>query len=234
MPKIFIWDRFFSGERKGGLAVRMIYKHNNRSLPLEHALPNLPIESVIDVPPDGYVLAETGFKGGNTTLLELAFLCNIVKVVRPKICLEIGTFDGRTTLHMALNTPEGTKIYTLDLPNEEREDALKTVTLLFDKEKYSYLRNKIVPLYGDSKTFDFGFLKNSADFIFIDGNHDEDYALNNSKVALECLGQGGVIVWHDYTTWDGVTKGLDLFSKMNPSLNIVHLQGTSLAVLKND
>lgn len=231
LPKIFIWDRFLAKTRRGGLAVRMIYKHFTRSLPLAHELTSLPIEQVIDIPSDGYMMAETRYDGGNTTVLELVYLASIVKATKPKTCLEIGTFNGRTTLHIALNAPDA-KIYTLDLPNEKREESFKNIELLFDNKKYSYLRNRIEPLYGDSKTFNSSFLKESVDFVFVDGAHSEDYLLNDSEIALSVIKPGGVIVWHDYTGWDGVTRGLDLFAKKNHHLNIVHLKGTSLAFTK--
>lgn len=43
----------------------------------------------------------------------------------PKLIIEIGTFDGRTTLNLAVNSPPKTKIVTLDLPpNEETKFEL--------------------------------------------------------------------------------------------------------------
>lgn len=230
LPKIFIWDRFLTRIRRGGLAVRMIYKHFGRSLPLEHELTTCELEDIIDTPPDGYRLADVSFQGGNTDAVELAYLANIVTVVKPKVCLEIGTFNGRSTLHIALNAPQDAKIYTLDLPNEDREEPYQNIKLLFDKEQYSYLRDRIETLYGDSKTYDFDFLEGSIDFVFIDACHSEDYTLNDSKIALRLLKPRGVIVWHDYIVWDGVTKSLDSFAKMNPTLNMVHIKGTSLVV----
>lgn len=40
-----------------------------------------------------------------------------------KHIFEIGTFDRRTTLNMAYNSPLDTKIYTLDLPKEQKYSA---------------------------------------------------------------------------------------------------------------
>lgn len=234
LPKIFIWDRFLTRNRVGGLAVRMIYKHFAGPLPLEHELPTCGLEEILPPVPDGYVLADVSFRAGNTSAVELAYLANIVKIVKPRVCLEIGTFNGRSTLHIALNARQDAKIYTLDLPSEDREETFKNIELLFDKEQYNYLRNRIKPLYGDSRDYDFGFLKSSVDFAFVDGCHSEDYVLNDSKVVMEVLKPGGVVVWHDYLVWDGVTKALDSFAQMNPALNMVHIRGTSLVILKNN
>jgi predicted O-methyltransferase YrrM len=73
-----------------------------------------------------------------------------------------------------------------------------------------------------------------VDFIFVDGEHSKNYLLNDSEIALSVVKPGGIIVWHDYTGWDGVTSGLDLFAKRNRHLDIVHLKGTTLAFTKYD
>ena len=52
---------------------------------------------------------------GNMAPHELETVASIVATVKPKRIFEIGTFDGRTTLNMALNAPDA-QIYTLDLP----------------------------------------------------------------------------------------------------------------------
>jgi hypothetical protein len=57
-------------------------------------------------------------------MYELYCLSLIARQFNPKIIFEIGTFDGRTTLHFALNSPELTKIHTLDIPYEELKQAV--------------------------------------------------------------------------------------------------------------
>lgn len=230
LPKIFIWDRFIASSRKGGVAVRMVYKHLRRTLPLEHEIAEISIDQVIEIPSEGYTMADLNFTGGNTTTIELAYLANIVKSFKPDTCLEIGTFNGRSTLHIALNTLAESKIYTIDLPNEQREPAYQNIDLLFNQKKYTCLKNKIEVLHGDSKNYDFGFLENSVDFVFVDGNHSMEYAINDSQIALSVLRPGGVILWHDYIVWDGVTEALDLLSKNEPQLKLVNLKGTSLVL----
>ena len=53
---------------------------------------------------------------GNVTLEELVFICALARKKSPRNIVEIGTFDGNTTLQMALNTTGETSIFTLDLP----------------------------------------------------------------------------------------------------------------------
>ena len=43
--------------------------------------------------------------------------------------VEIGTFDGRTTLNLAINTPEDVTISTLDLPPDMATAARQAATL---------------------------------------------------------------------------------------------------------
>lgn len=56
-------------------------------------------------------------ENGNTRISELAILSAFAASAREgSIIFEIGTFDGRTTLNLALNAPATCDIYTLDLP----------------------------------------------------------------------------------------------------------------------
>src|SRR5450432_3577351 len=53
---------------------------------------------------------------GNVSIEELCKICLIVKYLKPLNILEIGTYNGMTTLQMALNAPSNSKVFTLDLP----------------------------------------------------------------------------------------------------------------------
>lgn len=71
------------------------------------ALPNSPIR-----------LVETEKRFGNVSLSELAILAQASAQTEPgSEIIEIGTFDGHTTLNIAVNAPEHTRVVTLDLPD---------------------------------------------------------------------------------------------------------------------
>jgi hypothetical protein len=71
------------------------------------ALPNSPIR-----------LVETEKRFGNVSLSELAILAQASAQTEPgSEIIEIGTFDGHTTLNIAVNAPEHTPVVTLDLPD---------------------------------------------------------------------------------------------------------------------
>jgi hypothetical protein len=62
-------------------------------------------------------LVETGKRNGNVNLSEVALLGAAAAGVAPgSEIIEIGTFDGRTALNLAVNAPDGVVIATLDLP----------------------------------------------------------------------------------------------------------------------
>ena len=176
---------------------------------------------------------------GNVTAEELVALCQLVAHHRPQALFEIGTFDGRTTLNLAANAPAGACVHTLDLPaSEPTALALAPGERQFvDKPRsgarfaQSDLAGRIVQLYGDSATFDFA--PYAADFVFVDGSHAYDYVLSDSRRALALLPGGrGVVVWHDYGCWDGVTRALDELQAGEPAFaGLRRVAGTTLAVL---
>ncbi|MHC4133683.1 MAG: class I SAM-dependent methyltransferase [Planctomycetota bacterium] len=193
---------------------------------------------------DALVARETSvtvsdFEGrdGNVSLYELLAICAIVRHRQPQVVLEIGTFDGNTTLQMAQNSPDGARIYTLDLPPKGEaattldphdrpyiDDMAKVVR----RYERSPLARKVVQCLGDSATFDFGSLPH-PDVAFIDGSHSYDYVKNDTEKVLDVLAPGGVVLWHDYRpAWPGVLRYLDERSR---DLALVRIEGTSLVCL---
>jgi predicted O-methyltransferase YrrM len=153
---------------------------------------------------------------------------------------EIGTFDGRTTLNLALNSPARCRVLTLDLPPEldtafplaagERHMVEKPKPgLRYEAYRsiYPAAIGKIHQLLGDSAMFDYTPYTNACSLVFVDGSHAYDYAVSDTRAAMKMAKQGGVIVWHDYGIWEGVTKALEeLDQKENHGLR--NIWGTSL------
>lgn len=182
---------------------------------------------------------------GNVSFLELAVISALVRLSQPRICFEIGTFDGRTTLNMAMNAPDGCQVFTLDLPMSDKTVAslaLEANDLMFIQKPASGTRFRQHPLekcirqlYGDSATFDLSEFHNRIDFMFIDGSHSYDYVRTDSLNALKLVRHGGVIVWHDYDTphWHGLTRALNELHEQIPEFrHIRHIEGTSLCILR--
>jgi hypothetical protein len=57
--------------------------------------------------------------------------------------------------------------------------------------------------------------------------------VNDSKLALKLLKNGkGIILWHDYDGWEGVTSALNELYEHHPAfVSIRHIEGTSLVCL---
>ena len=81
-------------------------------------VPKKTIENILkDAPPIS--LRATEVVNGNVSLMELILINSLIAKRNPANAFEVGTFDGRTTLNLAINTRENAVIYTLDLPPKE-------------------------------------------------------------------------------------------------------------------
>jgi predicted O-methyltransferase YrrM len=213
-----------------------------RKKPLPGLIPETELSSVLRGN-SAIRLSEPCFQTGNVTLEELAALSFIVKERDPGAVFEMGTFDGRTTLNIALNTGEGAKIYTLDLPREKLNATKLPVTSgdrdLIDKEtsgaRFALRREagKITQLYGDTAVFDFAPYEDRMDLVFIDASHSYEYVLNDSRIAFKLLRNGkGTVLWHDYGSCGEVTEALNELYRTRPEMRSAgRLRNTSLVCL---
>ena len=192
-----------------------------------------PVDAANLMDPDlPIILRYYTFVSGSLTPWERVVLSGLVKRLEPKTCLEIGTFDGRTTWNIAANAPEDSVIYTFDLPQEHLEKTELSIDELdrpyIDKQesglqfKGSEYETKIKQLFGDSATFDFSPYHEEMDFIFIDGSHSYEYVKNDSEVALKLRrSEESLLLWHDYNRpkeWPGLIQGIDEMYKVGGSL----------------
>lgn len=210
--------------------------------PFRAIIPTIKLSQV--VPDDAIIqIREPVGIDGNVSLLELMVIAKMVRFFNPETIFEIGTFDGRTTLNVAANCSPRARVYTLDLPKEElRRTKLALAPgdrVYVEKDRTGSkfqgtdVHSIITQLFGDSGTFDFSPFYNSVDFVFIDGSHSYQYVLNDSKAALRLLRNGkGVILWHDYAVWEGVTRALnEMFSQAKEFQGLRHIEHGSLACL---
>ena len=185
-------------------------------------------------------LAEAAKINGNVRLSELGLLAVAAANVRPGTeIIEIGTFDGRTTLNLAINAPSDCRVFTLDLPPQHPSKFELDPGELHFVEKtapgrrykncsrnWTSYASRITQLLGDSATFDWTPYFEKAGFVFVDGSHTYEYALADSLTAFKLLSREAVIMWHDYGVWDGVTRALEEL-EVKHSLGLRHLKGTS-------
>lgn len=174
---------------------------------------------------------------GGLTADELCVVAMITQFLAPAAIFEFGTFTGRTTLAMAMNSPPDTRIYTLDLEDpgssylrkEKRDEVYHLGAQSGSLHRSSDYSGKIEQLWGDSARFNEEQFLESIDLIFIDASHSYEYVMNDTRKALKMARNGGVILWHDYCVfWPGVTRYLHELARSYP---ICHIEGTHLAVL---
>jgi predicted O-methyltransferase YrrM len=179
---------------------------------------------------------------GNVRLSEVAILNSFAQAVEDGTSIfEIGTFDGRTSLNLAFSSPPHCQVYTLDLKPEMDTafDLAEGERHMVEKprsgariDRYrntdSAAVSRIHQLYGDSASFDFSPYYGTCSLVFIDASHAYEYVLSDSRAALKMIRPGGVILWHDYGIWSGVTEALEhLAGGEMPGIRCI--QGTSLA-----
>jgi len=188
---------------------------------------------------------ETETKNGNVRISELAMLNALAAHCEDGANIfEIGTFDGRTTLNMTFSSSSNCRIYTLDLMPEmetrfnlaagERhmvEVKVPAERLMKHLEAGEQAVQKIRRLFGDSAKFDFSPFKNSCSLVFVDGSHAYDYVKSDTRNAMKIVKPGGVIVWHDYGIWSGVTKALEEI-EAEEKIGLRNIRGTSLVFWK--
>ena len=72
------------------------------------------------------------------------------------------------------------------------------------------------------------------DFMFIDASHSYENCLNDTATAFQFVRQGGIITWHDYNGWPGVTKALNEARHLYPATRFFWIHDTSIVVAMNN
>lgn len=216
------------------------HKHSKSIKDPEKLLPTIKIEEATD--DSEPALDEVQHADGNVSEEELRCIAKLVKHYQPKTIFEIGTFDGRTTLNMAMNAPDA-EIITVDLPPEE----LHTTSFRIKKADHSFIKKetsgarfkgreeekRIAQIYADSAKFDYSKYHSKVDMVFIDGAHTYEYVLSDTKNSRGLLRDGkGVLIWHDYG-WREVIQALNEYYENDSFFkDIKNIEGTTLAYLE--
>lgn len=173
--------------------------------------------------------------GTATDLPELSCILAVMKLLRARRVLEIGTNDGFTTLNLAANLSNDPEAFvcTVDLTPDEAAQPMKHLSaacqpsLVGSKFKGENEAKRIRQVFGDSTKIDWKTLGGPFDVIFIDGGHDFDCVKSDTENAFRNLAPGGAIFWHDYGFILDVSQAVDAAAA---SKSIFALLGTRLAV----
>ena len=123
--------------------------------------------------------------------LQGRLLRMLVRMIRPRNILEVGTFSGYSAISMAEGLEEGGKVYTFEI-NDEQEDFTRPWI------EGSDVAEKIEFIIGDAVT-EAPRLGIVFDMAFIDG--DKRTYLDVYEMALRVVRPGGFIL-ADNTLWD--------------------------------
>ena len=124
--------------------------------------------------------------------LQGRLLKMLVRMIRPKNILEVGTFSGYSAICMAEGLEEGGMVYTFEI-NDEQEDFTRPWI------EGSPFADRIRFIIGDAN-IEAPKLGITFDMAFIDG--DKRTYRDTFEMALTLLRPGGFIL-ADNTLWDG-------------------------------
>jgi hypothetical protein len=176
---------------------------------------------------------------GGLSLIESFILIACARLVDAHRFFEFGTFLGRTTLNLAMNSPEDAEIYSLDLDHSAlrfvtQDPADTEVTQIHLRTpKFDFtgmtVEKKITLLTGNSRTFDFSPWTERIDLVFVDGGHDLATVTDDTANSLRLASQNrpSCILWHDYRSkdYEPLTGFLD---NLSDELDIFHVEDTML------
>jgi len=112
-------------------------------------------------------------------------------VYRQKKVIEIGTRFARTTVNLAkFCAPDG-QVFSVDMDQKQHEIYNQFIEPY--KSKITFIEENTLTINWDK----YPQLKN-ADVILIDGCHDYDGVLRDTKASLYLIKKGGFIFWHDF------------------------------------
>lgn len=147
--------------------------------------------------------------------LEQALLQAVA--ARPEVAtaFEVGTFDGGTTLALAEAIGEGGVVHTIDLPADAFDRTQDPDAFGGDDVGRAYRAatspavERIVQHRGDSTTFDFSPWHGTIDLVLVDGAHDHEHGVADSRTALDLVAPGGWVFWDDAEPWwHGLVDGI--------------------------
>lgn len=127
-----------------------------------------------------------------------------------KLGLEVGSFEGASAVWLMDNRPH-LKLNCVDVFGQKFDDVTGTYEERFDRNVAEY-GNRIKKYKDLSKKVLTGFLEDSFDFIYIDGDHSYEGALSDANLAWPLLKKGGIIIFDDYNNDEfGVRQAVDQF-----------------------
>ncbi len=165
-----------------------------------------------------------------TPWIDVCVILHLARCYQPRAFLEIGTHRGVTTRILADRFPD-MKITTVDPGDQvepERRPSNQAAEFLPQDEIGELVCDRANVEIIKKPFGEIDWSGQSFEMIFVDGNHDLQPVLEDSRLALKLLTDPGVIVWHDYNNVKDVNTALD---QLNLNQEIVSLHNTWVAYL---
>ena len=177
---------------------------------------------------------------GYTPAADTQIILTLLAHGRPKRILEIGTATGEMTANFAEWSPPDAHVFTVGVVDDLRIHTSEEQRYE-DPSRGEFARHadafgkghKIFFITADSMYYDLSRLA-PLDFAFIDGAHDFDHVLADSRNVHAAMREGGCIVWHDFnslTPWVKVREALEA-AHFREKIHFV--EGTQVAFLHKE
>lgn len=157
--------------------------------------------------------------------------------LQPRRILEIGTAAGHMTANLTEWSPDDALVYSMGTTADmqgtckpEQQGEAPPVEHLGRFAGHFRKRDKVCFITADSLRYDFRRLA-PLDFAFIDGAHDREHVLSDTRNVYAALQPGGCIAWHDFgspTPWVEVRQAIEEANLPEP---VYHVEGTQVAFL---
>ena len=163
--------------------------------------------------------------------------------IKPITYLEIGTFYGANLLSVAktYGQHQDSKLYCID-PWEDyndypeyKEKQASIYETFIDNVENSGVKDKIIINRGYSNNEILNFNNDFFDIIYIDGNHEPEYVLEDAVISFRKLKKNGILIFDDFDQVDPeyITKGIKAFaSAYSKRISILALQNAQLFIKK--
>jgi predicted O-methyltransferase YrrM len=187
-----------------------------------------------------------GFRGPVYRLADNWFsLVDLWPYYRPINYLEIGAFHGANVISVAGTycAHPDSRLYCVDPWQDydeysEYKNAQDTIynTFLHNIE-ISGAKEKVIIRRGFSNIEIPKFEDDFFDIVYIDGNHEPEYVLEDAVLSFRKLKKGGIMIFDDYG-WGGpdlTQRGIDGFiNGYNKRIKVLGMQETQMFVQKNE
>lgn len=190
------------------------------------------------------IISEIPDLTGGVCATDREIIYNLIKILKPKKVLEIGTHIGSSTVTIALALSvinENGALTTVDIIDVN--DDLVRPWLKFKQKKSPLCNLKLLKIDKFVKFIvedSLKFLKENLskyDLIFLDGSHRADHVYKEVSLALNLINSNGIILLHDYypasNPIPGPREAFKRINKENNQIDIYQLTNLNWAQLNN-